>query len=540
MLGNMMSGQLLISGLIEHAEKYHSDAEVVSRTVEGPIHRYTFSEAAKRSRKLANALVKLGLTKGDTVGTLAWNGYRHFELYFGVSGIGCVVNTVNPRLFPEQLTYIINHAENQYLFIDLSFVELVESLEDELSDVKGFIILTDKDNMPETKLKNVICYEDLISEESENFDWPEFDENTASSLCYTSGTTGNPKGVLYSHRSTVLHAWIVSSGNVAKVSSSTVILPVVPMFHVNAWGIPYAAAMFGAKLVFPGPKLDGESIHELIESEKPDLLMGVPTVWLGLLQYLSGANKTIDSVDTALVGGAAAPRAMIQEFEEKHNVFLMHGWGMTEMSPLGTATVKTAEMDNMDLEDRYDLQQKQGKAFFGVDMTIADDDGNELPKDGIAFGRLLVKGPTIVERYFKAEESAKDENGWFDTGDVAKIHPEGYMEIVDRSKDVIKSGGEWISSIDLENAAVGHPEVAEACVIGVLHEKWDERPLLLVVKTSDGNPSAEDLLNFLDGKVAKWWLPDDVIFVEDLPHTATGKLLKTNLREEYKNYLINK
>ncbi len=539
MLGNMQEGQLLISGLIEHAETYHKDTEIVSRSVEGPIHRYTLKDAANRSRKLANALGKLDLQQGDVVGTLAWNTFRHFELYFGVSGIGCVVNTVNPRLFPEQLIYIINHAQNKYLFVDLTFVELVESISDSLESVKGIIILTDKDHMPETKLKNVICYEELIADESNEYDWPVFDENTASSLCYTSGTTGNPKGVLYSHRSTLLHTWIVSSGNVGKISSSSVILPVVPMFHVNAWGIPYASAMFGAKLILPGPLMDGASIYELIDLEKPDLLMGVPTVWLGLLQYLNETNQTLDSVSTALVGGSAAPRAMIQEFEEKHNVFLMHGWGMTEMSPLGTATSRTAEMDNMDIESRYDLQEKQGKAFFGVEMTIADDEGNELPKDGVAFGRLLVKGPTILERYFKSNESSLDKNGWFDTGDVAKIHPEGSMEIVDRSKDVIKSGGEWISSIDLENAAVGHPAVAEACVIGVLHEKWDERPLLLVVKVEGKDLSTEEILAFLEDKVAKWWLPNDVIFVSELPHTATGKLLKTNLRDEYKEHLIN-
>ena len=538
MLGNMQDGQLLISGLIEHAEIYHTDTEIVSRTVEGPIHRYTLKDAANRSRKLANALGKLGLQQGDVVGTLAWNTFRHFELYFGVSGIGCVVNTVNPRLFPEQLTYIINHAANKYLFVDLTFVPLVESISDSLEGIKGIIVLTDKENMPETELKNVICYEELIADEPTEYDWPVFDENTASSLCYTSGTTGNPKGVLYSHRSTLLHTWIVSSGNVGKVSSSSVILPVVPMFHVNAWGIPYASAMFGAKLVLPGPMMDGASIFELIDQEKPDLLMGVPTVWLGLLQYLNETNQTLDSVTTALVGGSAAPRAMIQEFEEKHDVFLMHGWGMTEMSPLGTATSRTAEMDSMDIESRYDLQEKQGKAFFGVEMTIADDEGNELPKDGIAFGRLLVKGPTIVERYFKTNESSLDENGWFDTGDVAKIHTEGSMEIVDRSKDVIKSGGEWISSIDLENAAVGHPEVAEACVIGVLHKKWDERPLLLIVKVDGKDPSKEEILTFLEDKVAKWWMPDDVIFVSELPHTATGKLLKTDLRDEYKEHLI--
>ena len=538
MLGNMQDGHLLISGLIEHAETYHADSQIISRTVEGPIHRYTLKDAANRSRKLANALDKLGLKQGDVVGTLAWNTFRHFELYFGVSGIGCVVNTINPRLFPEQLTYIINHAENQYLFVDLSFVGLLESISHSLETVKGIIILTDKEHMPETTLQNVMCYEELIADESEEYHWPNFDENTASTLCYTSGTTGNPKGVLYSHRSTILHTWIVSSGNVAKISSSSVILPVVPMFHVNAWGIPYATAMFGAKLVLPGPLLDGASIFELIDQEKPDLLMGVPTVWLGLLQYLNETNQTLESVKTALVGGAAAPRAMIQEFEEKHNVFLMHGWGMTEMSPLGTATARTAEMDIMDIESRYDLQQRQGKTFYGVEMIITDDAGKELPKDGEAFGRLLVRGPTVVERYFKSNESALDKNGWFDTGDVAKIHPEGAMEIVDRSKDVIKSGGEWISSIDLENAAVGHPSVAEACVIGVLHKKWDERPLLLVVKVEDQDLSKEEMLVFLEDKVAKWWLPDDVIFVTELPHTATGKLLKTDLRDQYKEHLI--
>jgi len=538
MLGNMQDGHLLISGLIEHAETYHTDSKIISRTVEGPIHRYTLKDAANRSRKLANALDKLGLKQGDVVGTLAWNTFRHFELYFGVSGIGCVVNTINPRLFPEQLTYIINHAENQYLFVDLSFVGLLESISHSLETVKGIIILTDKEHMPETTLQNVMCYEELIADESEEYHWPNFDENTASTLCYTSGTTGNPKGVLYSHRSTILHTWIVSSGNVAKISSSSVILPVVPMFHVNAWGIPYATAMFGAKLVLPGPLLDGASIFELIDQEKPDLLMGVPTVWLGLLQYLNETNQTLESVKTALVGGAAAPRAMIQEFEEKHNVFLMHGWGMTEMSPLGTATARTAEMDIMDVESRYDLQQRQGKTFYGVEMIITDDAGKELPKDGEAFGRLLVRGPTVVERYFKSNESALDKNGWFDTGDVAKIHPEGAMEIVDRSKDVIKSGGEWISSIDLENAAVGHPSVAEACVIGVLHKKWDERPLLLVVKVEDQDLSKEEMLVFLEDKVAKWWLPDDVIFVTELPHTATGKLLKTDLRDQYKEHLI--
>jgi len=540
MLGNMINSQLLISGLIEHAEKYHADTELVSRTVEGPIHRYTLSDAAKRSRKLANALKRLGIKEGECVGTLAWNTFRHFELYFGVSGIGSVINTINPRLFPEQMSYIVNHAEDKYLFVDLSFVGLVESLIESFTSLKGVVILTDKEHMPETSLANVLCYEELLEGESDEFIWPEMDENTASSLCYTSGTTGNPKGVLYSHRSTILHTWIASSGNSMNVSSSSVILPVVPMFHVNAWGIPYAAAMNGAKLVLPGPALDGASLYELIESEKPQLLMGVPTVWLGLLQFLREGNHTLESVETALVGGSAAPRAMIQEFEEKHNVFLVHGWGMTEMSPLGTTTIKTSDMDGMDLDKRYDIQQKQGKAFYGVEMTIVDDKGNDLPRDGKSFGRLLVKGPAIVERYFKSKETALDQRGWFDTGDVAKISEDGRMEIVDRSKDVIKSGGEWISSIDLENSAVGHPAVAEACVIGVLHKKWDERPILLVVKVEEQEVTKEDILDYLKDKVAKFWLPDEVVFVKELPHTATGKLLKTNLREEYKEFLINK
>ena len=540
MLGNMIKSQLLISGLIEHAEKYHADTELVSRTVEGPIHRYTLSDAAKRSRKLANALKRLGIKEGECVGTLAWNTFRHFELYFGVSGIGSVINTINPRLFPEQMSYIVNHAEDKYLFVDLSFVGLVESLIESFTSLKGVVILTDKEHMPETSLANVLCYEELLEGESDEFIWPEMDENTASSLCYTSGTTGNPKGVLYSHRSTILHTWIASSGNSMNVSSSSVILPVVPMFHVNAWGIPYAAAMNGAKLVLPGPALDGASLYELIESEKPQLLMGVPTVWLGLLQFLREGNHTLESVETALVGGSAAPRAMIQEFEEKHNVFLVHGWGMTEMSPLGTTTIKTSDMDGMDLDKRYDIQQKQGKAFYGVEMTIVDDKGNDLPRDGKSFGRLLVKGPAIVERYFKSKDTALDQRGWFDTGDVAKISEDGRMEIVDRSKDVIKSGGEWISSIDLENSAVGHPAVAEACVIGVLHKKWDERPILLVVKVEEQEVTKEDILDYLKDKVAKFWLPDEVVFVKELPHTATGKLLKTNLREEYKEFLINK
>tara|TARA_B100000579_G_scaffold34143_1_gene23891 strand:- start:411 stop:1823 length:1413 start_codon:yes stop_codon:yes gene_type:complete len=469
---------------------------------------------------------------------MAVNGYRHFELYFGISGLGAVLHTLNPRLFPEQVDYIVNHAEDKYLFIDLPFVPIIEGVARGLKNVKGYVILCDKENMPEqTSLENIICYEELISKESEDFDWPSFDENTASSLCYTSGTTGNPKGVLYSHRSTILHAWYSSAGNAINLSSKSIVLPVVPMFHVNAWGVPYAAAMFGSKLVFPGPFTDGESLYELIDKEKVNQLLGVPTVWLGLLNYLDEKKLKLKDVNSVLVGGSAAPKAMIKKFQEEHDVFLLHGWGMTEMSPLGTLNAETKEMADMDIDDRYELQTSQGRAIYGCQIKIIDDIGNELPRDGKTFGRLMVKGPAIIERYYKSEESAL-EDGWFDTGDVSTISEDGYMRIVDRSKDVIKSGGEWISSIDLENSALGCPGVAEACVVGVLHKKWDERPLLFIVKDNSVECNKDSVLDFLSDKVAKWWLPDDVVFLDELPHGATGKLLKTGLREDYKNHLI--
>ena len=538
MFGNMMEDQLLVSGVLEHAIRNNSKTEIVSKRVEGDIHRYTFDESARRSKKLANALVRLGVEKGDVIGTMAVNGYRHFELYFGISGLGAVLHTLNPRLFPEQVDYIVNHAEDKYLFIDLPFVPIIEGVARGLKNVKGYVILCDKENMPEqTSLENIICYEELISKESEDFDWPSFDENTASSLCYTSGTTGNPKGVLYSHRSTILHAWYSSAGNAINLSSKSIVLPVVPMFHVNAWGVPYAAAMFGSKLVFPGPFTDGESLYELIDKEKVNQLLGVPTVWLGLLNYLDEKKLKLKDVNSVLVGGSAAPKAMIKKFQEEHDVFLLHGWGMTEMSPLGTLNAETKEMADMDIDDRYELQTSQGRAIYGCQIKIIDDIGNELPRDGKTFGRLMVKGPAIIERYYKSEESAL-EDGWFDTGDVSTISEDGYMRIVDRSKDVIKSGGEWISSIDLENSALGCPGVAEACVVGVLHKKWDERPLLFIVKDNSVECNKDSVLDFLSDKVAKWWLPDDVVFLDELPHGATGKLLKTGLREDYKNHLI--
>lgn len=543
MLGNMMDGPLLISGLIEHAITTNPNSEIVSRRCEtdsagSSIHRYTMKDAAQRSKQIANALIDLGAQPGDRIATLAWNNYRHFELYFGVSGIGSVLHTINPRLFPEQLVYIINHAEDRWVFVDLTFVPLLESIQDQIPGVEGFIILADANNMPETSLKNVICYEDLIDKSSAELEWPSFDENTAASLCYTSGTTGNPKGVLYSHRSTLIHTLSEISREALGISSLSCILPVVPMFHVNAWGVPYAAAMTGSKLVFPGPGMDGASIWELIDAEKPDLLLGVPTVWLMLLNHMDEIGKTLDSVQNVVVGGAAAPYSMIKKFDEVHNAFLVHAWGMTEMSPLGTSNVPTAAMKDMPLEERYRLQQKQGRPVFGVQMKIVDDNGNPQPHDGVAFGRLLVRGPWIIKQYYKSNDMSSFEDGWLDTGDVATIDPNNYLTIVDRSKDVIKSGGEWISSIDLENAAVGHPDLVEACVIGVAHEKWDERPLLLAIRKSGSTVSAEEIKTFLEDKIAKWWMPDDVIFVESLPHTATGKLLKVDLRKEYQDYLL--
>jgi fatty-acyl-CoA synthase len=537
MLGNMMSGQLLISGLIEHAQTTHPNSEIVSRRCEGDIHRYTMGEAAQRSKKLANALVKLGAKADDRIATLAWNNYRHYEAYFAVSGMGAVLHTINPRLFPEQLVYIINHADDRWIFVDLTFVPLLEAIKDKITGVEGFVVLADEANMPETSLPNVMCYETLIKDEADTFEWPEFDENQAASLCYTSGTTGNPKGVLYSHRSTVIHALAEISREALGVANSSCILPVVPMFHVNAWGVPYAAAITGAKLVFPGPGMDGASIWELVDAEKPDLLMGVPTVWLMLLNHMDSIGKKLDSVQNVVVGGSAAPRSMIEKFHHDHDAFLIHAWGMTEMSPIGTVNAHTKEMEAMSLEERFTLQQKQGRPVYGVEMKIIDDEGNRLPHDGIAYGRLMVRGPWIVERYFKQQESAL-EDGWFDTGDVATIDPQNYLGIVDRSKDVIKSGGEWISSIDLENAAVGHPGVAEACVIGVPHPKWDERPLLLVIRSENSEVSGDEIKGFLSDKIAKWWMPDEVVFVESLPHTATGKLLKVNLRQEYQDYLM--
>ncbi|TNC83645.1 MAG: long-chain fatty acid--CoA ligase [Thalassolituus sp.] len=539
MQGLMMDRPLLISSLLQHAEVTHPHSEIVSRRCEGDIHRYTMKDAAARARKVANLLQRLNINDGDRIATLAWNNYRHFELYYGVSGYGAVLHTINPRLFAEQLVYIVNHAEDRYIFVDLTFVPLLEAILPHIGNVEGFIILCDEDKMPETKLPNAQCYETLLAAESDEFEWPEFDERKGASMCYTSGTTGNPKGVLYSHRSTCLHALSSVGEEVMGLSSSSCFLPVVPMFHVNAWGTPYSACITGAKQVFPGPGMDGASLWELIEAEKPDLLLGVPTVWLMLLNHMDSIGKKLESVKNVIIGGAAAPLQMIKDFDQKHDAFVVHAWGMTEMSPIGTINAYNGIMAALPKEERYQLQRKQGRPVFGVEIKICDDDGNELPRDGKTFGRLLVRGPWIVNGYYNNDDTSSFENGWFDTGDVATIDENSYMNIVDRSKDVIKSGGEWISSIDLENAAVGHPQLAECCVIGARHPKWDERPILLAVKNPEAEVDEASVLSYLEDKIAKWWMPDAVIFVESLPHTATGKLLKVDLRKDYENYLID-
>jgi len=538
MHGLMMNTPLLISSLIEHADRYHGETEIVSRLVEGGFHRYNYAQAHRRARQLANALGSLGVRGADRVGTLAWNGFRHFETYYAVSGMGAVCHTINPRLFPEQIAYIINHAEDQYVFTDLTFVPLAEKLAEHCRQVKGWVVLTDKTRMPRTKLANFLCYEDLINSHSDHYDWPSFDENTASSLCYTSGTTGNPKGVLYSHRSTLLHAYAACLPDALNLSARDVVMPVVPMFHVNAWGLPYSCALAGAKLVFPGAGMDGANLYELFESERVTVSAGVPTIWLGLLNHVKQNKLKFSTFSRTVIGGSACPPSMIRAFQEEFGVDVLHAWGMTEMSPLGTVcTLKRRQLD-LPVEERYAVQNKQGRPIFGVGMKIVDDRGEELPRDGKAFGDLLVRGPWICTQYFRGEGGNPLRDGWFPTGDVATLDPDGFMQITDRSKDVIKSGGEWISSIDLENAAMAHPAVAEAAVVGVRHPKWDERPLLVVVRKAGAQLTREEMLAFFEGRVAKWWLPDDVVFVDALPHTATGKLLKTKLREDFKNHKL--
>jgi fatty-acyl-CoA synthase len=539
MMGQMMQQPLLISSLLVHAERHHGEQEVVSRRVEGDIHRETFRELAARSRRMANALAGLGVKHGDRVATLAWNGYRHMEVYYAVSGSGAVLHTLNPRLHPDQLLYIADHAEDRVLFFDLTFLPLVEAVASRVKTVKTFVAMTDRAHMPkESKVPGLLCYEELIEAASDRFDWPSFDENSASSLCYTSGTTGNPKGALYSHRSTVLHTYAAALPDALNCSARDAILPVVPMFHVNAWGLPYVACMVGAKLVFPGAGLDGKSLYELFEAEKVTISAGVPTVWQGLLSYVEANKLKFSTMTRTVIGGSACPPAMIRAFNELYGVHVLHAWGMTEMSPLGTACTFKARHLAMTQEERYAVMAKQGRAIYGVDMKIVGDDGKELPWDGEASGELLVRGPWIIDSYFKNEGGDPLVEGWFPTGDVAKIDADGFMQITDRSKDVIKSGGEWIGSIDLENIAMAHPSVAMAACIAAHHPKWDERPLLVVMKKPGAALTRDELLAFFEGKIAKWWTPDDVVFVDAIPLGATGKMQKNKLREQFKDHKL--
>jgi fatty-acyl-CoA synthase len=543
MLGLMQNQPLLISSLIEFAERHHSDGEIVSRRVEGDLHRYTYKDLAVRSRQVANALDGMKIGFSDRVATLAWNGYRHMEIYFGVSGSGRVLHTLNPRLHPDQVVWIANHAEDQVLCFDASFLPIVQAVHARCTTIKHYVMLCDADKLPQdTGIPNLISYEDWIGKESSAYTWPVFDENSASSMCYTSGTTGNPKAALYSHRSTVLHAYAAALPDVMNLSARDSVLPVVPMFHVNAWGIPYSAALTGCKLVFPGPALDGKSVYDLLESEKVTFAAGVPTVWQMLLGHMQANGLRFSTLKRTVIGGSACPPAMINAFNDTYGVDVLHAWGMTEMSPLGTlCTLKNKHL-LLSKEEQMKIRLKQGRAIYGMDMKIIDEAGKELPHDGKAFGDLLVKGPWIVAEYFKQSEEPSAMSplvdGWFPTGDVATIDPDGYMQITDRSKDVIKSGGEWISSIDIENIAVAHPAVAMAACIGVHHPKWDERPIIAVVKKPGADVSRDALIAFYEGKTAKWQIPDDVVFVDAIPLGATGKMLKTKLRETLKDYKL--
>lgn len=539
MLGLMQDWPLLIHRIIDHAAIQHGGREVVSRSVEGPIRRTTYAQVREKALKLAKKLTGEGIVLGDRVATLAWNTDRHLELWYGISGIGAITHTVNPRLFPEQIAWIINHAEDRLLFLDLTFVKLIEGIQDKLPSIERYVILTDAAHMPETSLKGAVAYEDWLAGVDTDFAWAKLDENTAAGLCYTSGTTGGPKGVLYSHRSNVLHAMACAMPDYMGLSSRSVVMPVVPLFHANSWSLAYSAPMTGAKLVLPGMKLDGASLLELLNGEGVTLTAAVPTVWLGLLQQLEATGASLTSLKRVVIGGSACPRAMTEAFEKKYGVTVDHAWGMTETSPIGSFCTIKPDYADLEGEALYDLKVKQGHPQFTVEFRLTDDEGRELPWDGRTFGRLKVRGPAVAGAYFRREdEPVLDEQGFFDTGDVATIDPHGYMQVTDRSKDVIKSGGEWISSIELENLAIGHPDVAEAAVIGVAHPKWDERPLLVIVPKPGRTPGKEEMLAFMTGKVAKWWLPDDVVLVEAIPHTATGKIQKTALREMFKAYRL--
>ena len=539
MLGLMQDFPLLVHRVLDHAARWHGEVEVVSRSVEGPIHRTDYRTIDRRARALASAVkTRLGMEPGTIAATMAWNTWRHLEIWYGVMGMGGIVHTLNPRLFHDQLTYIVNHAEDRWIFTDLTFVPLLEKLQDTLPGVEGFIVMTDRANMPATTLRNPLCYEELLAEGDETFAWPEMDENTACGMCYTSGTTGHPKGVLYSHRSNVLHGMMCCLPDALALSSRDTIMPVVPMFHANAWSLAFSSLMAGGKLVMPGPKLDGASLYQLIAGEKVTFSAAVPTVWLMLLQYLEqNPELKLPHMDRVAIGGSACPEALMKAFCDNYGVDVIHAWGMTEMSPVGTFGQRSGRTAALSDADWWKIKQKQGRAPFLADMKIADDLGNTLPHDGRTFGRLKVKGPAVARSYYKGEgNTAFDAEGWFDTGDVATIDEYGYMNITDRSKDVIKSGGEWISTIELENLAVGCPGVQEAAAIGLPHLKWDERPLLVVVKKKGAELDKSAVLAHLDGKIAKWWMPDDVVFVDEIPHTATGKISKLTLRQRFKDY----
>ncbi|GAO70401.1 MULTISPECIES: 3-(methylthio)propionyl-CoA ligase [Comamonas] len=543
MLGLMQSQPLLISSLIEFAARNHADGEIVSRRVEGDIHRYTYKDLAARSRQLANKLDAMGLVQGERVASLAWNGYRHMEMYFGVSGSGRVLHTINPRLHPEQVAWIVNHAEDKVLCFDLTFLPIIQAVHAKCPQVQQWVVLCDTDRLPaDSGIPGLVSYESWIAGQSDQYRWPQFDENTASSMCYTSGTTGNPKAVLYSHRSSTLHAYAAALPDVMCLSARDSVLPVVPMFHVNAWGLPYSAALTGCKMVFPGPALDGKSVYELIESEGVTFAAGVPTVWQMLLGYMKPGGLRFSKLNRTVIGGSACPPAMITAFQDDYGVEVLHAWGMTEMSPLGTlCTLKNKHLE-LPKEEQMKIRQKQGRAIYGVEMKIVNDAGDEQPWDGKSYGDLLVRGPWIIDSYYKGSGNplvrGADGHGWFPTGDVATIDPDGYMQITDRSKDVIKSGGEWISSIDIENIAMANPAVAMAACIGMPHPKWDERPIVAVVKKPGAEITREELLKFYEGKTAKWQIPDDVVFVDAIPIGATGKMLKTRLREELKDYQL--
>ena len=539
MNGLMQDWPLLCHKLLDHAAIQHGHREVVSRSVEGPIMRTTYAEIRQKALKIAQKLQREGYKPGDRVATLAWNTARHLESWYGIMGMGGVYHTLNPRLHPEQIAWIMNHAEDKALFVDLTFLPIVEKIADKVPSLKQVIVLTDAAHMPKTSLTNAVAYEEWLADADGDFRWLALDENAAAGMCYTSGTTGDPKGVLYSHRSNVLHAMIAALPDAMGVSSRDVILPVVPMFHANAWGLAQSSPMVGAKLVMPGAKLDGASIYELLNTEKVTFTAAVPTVWLMLLQFLEETGNKLPYLKKVVIGGSACPRAMTKKFQDAYGVEVIHAWGMTEMSPLGTLGTMKPETADLTGEARLDVQQKQGYTPFGVEMKVTDDENRELPWDGKTFGRLKVRGPAVASSYYGgAGKEQFDADGWFDTGDVAHIDENGYMEITDRAKDVIKSGGEWISTIALENLAVGHPDVAEAAAIGIAHPKWDERPLLVVVPKAGKSPTKDELLGFMQGKIAKWWLPDDVVLVKEIPHTATGKIQKTTLRDTFKDYKL--